>query len=118
MLALLCCPAAALAGPEEDRAAFVAYYQSRFQDVLFEEFANGIYAIDADSRAQWEMIEEFPPYEFSIERGESLWAEALPNETGWSWLPTIMTMGMPASEIGFRHSANVRCCVGVGSAVR
>jgi sulfur-oxidizing protein SoxA len=79
MLALLCCPAAALAGPEEDRAAFVAYFQSRFQDVPFEEFANGIYAIDADSRAQWEMIEEFPPYEFSIERGESLWAEAFPN---------------------------------------
>ena len=70
---------AAVAGPEDDRAAFAAYFQARFPDVPFDEFANGIYAIDADSRSQWEMIEEFPPYEFSIERGESLWGQALPN---------------------------------------
>ena len=69
----------AVAGPEDDRAAFAAYFQARFPDVPFDEFANGIYAIDADSRSQWEMIEEFPPYEFSIERGESLWGQALPN---------------------------------------
>ena len=50
----------ALAGPEEDRKAFVAFYQSRFPDIPFQEFANGIYAIDADARAQWQDIEEFP----------------------------------------------------------
>lgn len=72
-------PLAAEAGPEEDRQAFVAYYQERFPHVPFEEFANGIYALDADARAQWQAIEDFPPYEFSIERGSELWKEALPS---------------------------------------
>jgi sulfur-oxidizing protein SoxA len=63
----------AVAGPEEDRAAFVAHYQSRFPGIPFAEFANGIYAIDEDARRQWQEIEEFPPYEFAIERGEALW---------------------------------------------
>lgn len=77
LIALL--PLSAIAGPEEDRAAFVAYYQSRFPDVPFAEFANGIYAIDADARAQWQEIEEFPPYEFAIEEGGSLWVERFTN---------------------------------------
>lgn len=68
-----------LAGPEEDRLAFVDYFQSRFTDVSFDEFANGIYAIDADARAQWLEIEEFPPYEFAIERGEALWRQSFEN---------------------------------------
>lgn len=70
---------AAIAGPEEDRAAFVRYFQSRFPDVEFDEFANGIYAIDADSRRQWLEIEEFPPYEFAIEQGESEWQQTFAN---------------------------------------
>jgi sulfur-oxidizing protein SoxA len=70
--------AAADAGPEEDRIAFVAWFQSRFPDVPFDEFANGIYAIDADARQQWLDIEDFPPYEFSVEEGEALWSEPLP----------------------------------------
>jgi sulfur-oxidizing protein SoxA len=69
---------AAIAGPEDDRKAFVEYFQSRFPDVSFAEFANGIYAIDDDARRQWQDIEEFPPYEFAIEQGETLWHEALP----------------------------------------
>lgn len=77
--ALSLVPPAVEAGPEEDREAFVAYYQARFPEVPFAEFANGIYALDADARAQWQAIEDFPPYEFSVERGGELWAEALPN---------------------------------------
>jgi sulfur-oxidizing protein SoxA len=67
----------ALAGPDEDRAAFVAHYQARFPDIPFAEFANGIYAIDEDARRQWQEIEEFPPYEFAIESGEALWNHPL-----------------------------------------
>ncbi|MDH3846974.1 MAG: sulfur oxidation c-type cytochrome SoxA [Gammaproteobacteria bacterium] len=70
---------AAVAGPEDDREAFVEYFQSRFPDVAFAEFANGIYAIDEDARGQWLDIEEFPPYEFAVEQGETLWQEALPD---------------------------------------
>jgi sulfur-oxidizing protein SoxA len=71
--------ATALAGPEDDRIAFAQFFQKRFPDVPFAEFANGIYAIDADARSQWREIEEFPPYEFAIEQGEELW-QAGPKE--------------------------------------
>jgi len=74
----------AIAGPEEDRVAFVEYFQSRFPDVPFAEFANGIYAIDDDARRQWIEIEEFPPYEFSLESGESLWAAPLPDGAAYA----------------------------------
>ena len=73
--------AVAGAGPEDDRKAFVAYYQARFPDVPFAEYANGIYALDADARAQWQSIEDFPPYEFSIERGAEGWKKPLPDGT-------------------------------------
>ena len=61
VLPVLLVPMLALADPEEDRQAFVEYYQSKFPDVPFQEFANGIYAIDEDARSQWESIESFPP---------------------------------------------------------
>ena len=67
----------AVAGPEEDRQAFVDYYASQFPDVPFQEFANGIYALDEDARSQWLSIESFPPYEFAIERGAELWQATL-----------------------------------------
>ena len=60
-------------GPEKDRAAFVKYFQSRFPDVPLDDYANGVYAIDPQARAQWEQIEEFPPYEEVIEEGDRLY---------------------------------------------
>lgn len=77
-LALLAASLDTVAGPEEDRIAFVAHYQARFPDVPFDDYANGIYALDDDARAQWQAIEDFPPYEFSVERGGELWVQALP----------------------------------------
>jgi sulfur-oxidizing protein SoxA len=72
------------AGPPEDRRAFVAYFKSRFPDIPFAEYANGIYAIDQDARNQWQEIEEFPPYEFAVEQGESLWQESFADGKGYS----------------------------------
>ena len=60
-------PGVLLAGPEEDRVAFSAYYEKRFPRVQREEHINGAYALDAGRRAQWLEMEEFPPYEFTID---------------------------------------------------
>ena len=60
------------AAPEDDRRAFQNFYKERFPDVPFEDFANGIYAIDKSRRAEWEQMEEFPPYEFELDAGEEL----------------------------------------------
>jgi L-cysteine S-thiosulfotransferase len=69
----------AMADPEEDRLAFVAFFQERFPEIPLAEFANGIYAIDSDARDQWLDIEDFPPYEFTIDAGETLWQASFAN---------------------------------------
>jgi len=69
----------AFADAEEDRLAFVAFFKARFPEVSFAEYANGIYAIDLDARTQWLDIEEFPPYEFAVENGQTLWQTAFAN---------------------------------------
>jgi sulfur-oxidizing protein SoxA len=48
---------------------FQQFYKERFPEVKFEEFANGVYAIDSASREQWIEIEDFPPYELSVDQG-------------------------------------------------
>lgn len=65
-------PLMSSASPEDDLKAFRGYFMERFPNVPLEEFANGVYAIDAASREQWEAIEEFPPYEIAIEEGEEI----------------------------------------------
>jgi sulfur-oxidizing protein SoxA len=65
-------PVAVQAGPEQDLTEFRAYFKERFPDVPFDEYVNGVYAIDQASREQWESIEEFPPYELNIDKGKEL----------------------------------------------
>ena len=60
------------ASPEQDLKDFRAYFTKRFPDTPVNDFVNGVYSIDAASREQWEEIEEFPPYELNIEKGEKL----------------------------------------------
>jgi sulfur-oxidizing protein SoxA len=67
------------ASPNDDKAAFQKYFQDKFPNTEFQDFANGVYAVDPASRAQWEEIEEFPPYEIAIEEGEQLYNTAFKN---------------------------------------
>ena len=69
----------AVAGPEEDRAAFQKYFIEKFPQTGFSDFVNGVYSIDAASRSQWEQIEEFPPYEIAIDEGKALFEKAFAN---------------------------------------
>jgi len=61
------------ASPEDDRAAFEKYFTTRFPHTPPADFINGIYSIDPASREQWKEIEEFPPYELSIDAGQTEW---------------------------------------------
>jgi len=67
------------AGPQQDLAEFRAYFKDRFPDVPFNDYVNGVYAIDQASREQWESIEEFPPYELNIEEGKKLFTTPFKN---------------------------------------
>jgi sulfur-oxidizing protein SoxA len=65
-------PLAVQASPSEDLKSFREYYIKRFPGVPFSEYQNGVYAINADARQSWEGIEEFPPYEDELAKGEAL----------------------------------------------
>jgi sulfur-oxidizing protein SoxA len=65
-------PAAIQASPDDDLKSFREYYMKRFPGVPLSEYKNGVYAINADARKSWEGIEEFPPYEDALAKGEEL----------------------------------------------
>ncbi len=58
--------------PEEDLHNFRDYFFKKFPGVPLNEYGNGVYAIDPGSRETWEAMEEFPPYEIALEKGETL----------------------------------------------
>ena len=65
--------------PQEDLKAFREYYLKLFPGVPLEEYKNGVYAINADARSSWEAIEEFPPYEDAVDKGNKLFHTAFAN---------------------------------------
>ena len=67
------------ASPETDRAAFEKFFTNKFPQTPVDDFVNGVYSIDQPSREQWIEIEEFPPYELSIDAGEAMWNTAFAN---------------------------------------
>ncbi len=65
--------------PATDLKAFQQYYIDRFPDTAKADFIDGIYSIDAASRATFESIEEFAPYEIDIEKGEGMYNKPFAN---------------------------------------
>ena len=65
--------------PKADFKAFRAYFTSRFPKVALDDFVNGPYSMDAGLRKQWKEIEEFPPYEFSVDKGKKMFATPFAN---------------------------------------
>ena len=73
LVIILLLPAiSSLASPENDYEKFVEYFKDRFPNTPYEDYKNGVYSIDKSAREQWEAMEEFPPYELNVDRGEEL----------------------------------------------
>lgn len=85
---LVCAIASPLASgamsPEEARLMFQQFYIKRFPQVPVQDFANGVYSIDPVGRANWEAIEEFPPYEAAIDNGKTIWETPFANGKTYS----------------------------------
>ena len=65
--------------PAEDREAFREYFKKNMPSNDLADYKNGIYAFNKDAREQWEEIEEFPPYEIQLDKGEELWEKKFAN---------------------------------------
>ena len=62
-----------LSEPVKDQNKIQEYFKTRFPNVPYQDFSNGVYALDEVARENWEALEEFPPYEIYIDNGESYW---------------------------------------------
>jgi sulfur-oxidizing protein SoxA len=65
--------------PVADAAAFQKFFTTKFPNVPLNDFVNGPYSMDADLRKQWEAIDDFPPYDFAIDRGKQMFATPFKN---------------------------------------
>jgi len=65
--------------PDADFKAFRDYFTKKFPKVPLNDFVNGPYSMDAGLRKQWEAIEDFPPYDFAVDRGKQMFATPFKN---------------------------------------
>jgi sulfur-oxidizing protein SoxA len=71
--------AADAVNPDADFKAFRDYFTKRFPNVPLNDFVNGPYSMDADLRRQWLSIDDFPPYDFAVDRGKEMFATPFKN---------------------------------------
>ncbi len=71
--------ATALATPESDRQELIKYYTTKYPNVKVDDYVYGALAFDADSKAQYDAIMEFPPYLSEIEKGRKMWETPFKN---------------------------------------
>lgn len=84
------------ANPVEDRLQIVDFYQQLFPQVPLDNYAEGVYAIDSDAKSSWQAIEEFPPYEFALEEGETLFH--LPFANGKTYADCFSNKGIAIAQ--------------------
>jgi sulfur-oxidizing protein SoxA len=65
--------------PEADRKAFVKFFTDKFPKVQLKDFVNGPYSMDEGLRKQWIAIDEFPPYQFAVDKGKEMFAKPFKN---------------------------------------
>jgi L-cysteine S-thiosulfotransferase len=65
--------ATAHATPEQDRQEMIKFFTTKYPNVKLEDYIYGALAFDADSKAQYDAIMEFPPFMDDIDKGRKMW---------------------------------------------
>jgi len=84
IVALMATLGLAVAAPEDDRKIFSQYFEKRFPAIPAGDHIDGAYVFDEDAREQWKDIEEFAPWEISVEEGEELFETPFANGKGYA----------------------------------
>jgi sulfur-oxidizing protein SoxA len=78
----------AYASPEKDRQELIHYFTTKYPNIKIEDYVYGALAFDEDSKAQYDAIMEFPPFESDVEKGRKMWETPFKNgKTYASCLP-------------------------------
>jgi len=67
------------ASAEAQAQEFRDFFYKRFPDVKPADYIYGVYALNEDARAQFDAMNEFPPYESAIAKGRELYNKPLAN---------------------------------------
>ena len=65
--------------PDKDFKVFREYFTKKFPKVPLNDFVNGPYSMNEDMRKQWIEKEDFPPYDFALDRGKELFSAPFKN---------------------------------------
>ena len=74
----------ALATPEQDRQTFIKHYTQKYPNIKVDDYVYGALAFDDDSRAQYNSIMEFPPFESVVDQGRKMWETPFKNAKKYS----------------------------------
>jgi sulfur-oxidizing protein SoxA len=83
-LALLFFAQTSVATPLEDQQNIRHFYQQLFPSTPPDNYADGVYAFDEDAYHTWQDINQFPPYEFSLEQGKKLFNTPFKNQKSYA----------------------------------
>jgi sulfur-oxidizing protein SoxA len=74
-------PLATQADPKSDLAQFQDFFKKKFPTVKLDDFAHGLYTLPGNEeyRDQWNIINEFPPYELGLVDGRKIWETPFAN---------------------------------------
>jgi L-cysteine S-thiosulfotransferase len=74
-------PPAVHADPATDLKQFREFFREKFPTVKFDDYANGFYMLPGlqEYRDQWDIYNEFPPYELGLANGKKMWEAPFPN---------------------------------------
>jgi len=67
------------ASPEQDQQDLIKYFTTKYPNVKLEDYVYGALAFDPDSKAQYDAIMEFPPFDSQIEEGRKMWETPFKN---------------------------------------
>lgn len=65
--------------PDRDFKVFRDYFAKKFPNVPLNDFVNGPYSMNEDMRKQWIEKEDFPPYDFALDKGKELFSTPFKN---------------------------------------
>ncbi len=80
--------ATAHATPDSDRQELIKYYTSKYPNIKIDDYVYGALAFDPDSKAQYDAIMEFPPFDSEVEKSRKMFETPFKNgKTYASCLP-------------------------------
>ena len=81
-----------IADPQQDQNSFRNYFLTRFPGVIFDDYKNGVYALDAVMREEWQAADTFPPYRTGLQIGQREFEQ--PFRNGKSYAGCFKNRGM------------------------